>query len=145
MSRTPERGFTLIEMMVVIAVIAVLAAVVTPLVFRNVGDARAAAARSQIETFALALDAHRLDTDYYPSTEQGLEALTERPADAAERGWRGPYLRRAVSSDPWGRPYLYRSPGDSSQAGYDLATLGRDGVAGGLGEDADIVSWRGDP
>lgn len=139
-----RRGFTLIEMLVVIAVIAVLAAVVSPMVFRNVSDAKSTAARAQIETFGLALDAYRLDNDYYPSTTQGLAALMRRPEGNPEaRGWRGPYLRREVPLDPWDRPYLYRSPGDSSPATFDLYSLGRDGQSGGEGEDADIVSWRG--
>lgn len=135
-------GFTLIEILVVITVIAVLAALVTPMVFRNVGDARQSAARSQIEIFAVALDAYRLDNDYYPSTAQGLAALEQAPAgDPAPRAWRGPYLRKRVPDDPWGRAYIYRSPGDSSAAGYDLATYGRDGRPGGAGEDADVTSW----
>ena len=139
-----SRGFTLIELIVVITVITVLAAVVSPMVFRNVGDAKVAAARTQIETFGLALDAYRLDNDYYPSTDQGLAALTQAPAtEPLPRGWRGPYLKRDVPPDPWGRPYIYRSPGDSMPGSYDLLTLGRDGRAGGQDEDADIVSWRG--
>lgn len=142
MSRS-ERGFTLIELIVVIAVISVLAAVVSPLVFRNVGDARLAAAQTQIETFGLALDTYRLDNDYYPSTAQGLDALVHPPTgEPAARAWRGPYLKRAVPPDPWGRSYQYRSPGDSAPGAYDLFSLGRDGEAGGTGEDADIMSWR---
>ncbi|MFN2397819.1 MAG: type II secretion system major pseudopilin GspG [Gemmatimonadaceae bacterium] len=137
-------GFTLIEMLVVIAIIAVLAAVVAPAVFRNVGDAKANAARSQIEIFALALDAYRLDNDHYPSSEQGLVALRTLPvAGAAPRNWRGPYLRRVVPADPWGRPYIYVAPGVENPASYDLVTLGRDGKPGGEGEDADITSWGG--
>lgn len=146
MSSTPEksRGFTLIEMLVVITVIAILASLVTPMVFRNVGDAKVSAARAQVEVFGLALDAYRLDTDYYPSTAQGLEALRRQPAGApAARNWRGPYLKKAVPLDPYGRPYVYRSPGESSPETYDLLSLGRDGVAGGTGEDADITSWGG--
>ena len=146
MSSTPEksRGFTLIEMLVVITVIAILASLVTPMVFRNVGDAKVSAARAQVEVFGLALDAYRLDTDYYPSTAQGLEALRRQPAGApAARNWRGPYLKKAVPLDPYGRPYVYRSPGESNPETYDLMSLGRDGVPGGTGEDADITSWGG--
>lgn len=145
MSRS-ERGFTLIELIVVIAVITVLAAVVSPLVFRNVGDAKLAAAQTQVQTFGLALDAYRLDNDYYPSTSQGLDALVRQPQGQPEaRGWRGPYLKREIPRDPWDRPYAYRSPGDSVPQGYDLTSFGRDGRAGGTGEDADIVSWRAGP
>ena len=151
MSPTPEpvrrrgRGFTLIELLVVITVIAILASLVTPMVFRNVGDAKLSAARAQVEVFGLALDAYRLDNDYYPSSAQGLEALRHQPAGApAARNWRGPYLKKTVPLDPWGRPYVYRSPGETNPDTYDLVSLGRDGAAGGGGEDTDITSW-GDP
>lgn len=139
-----SRGFTLIEMLVVITVIAILASLVTPMVFRNVGDAKLSAARAQVEVFGLALDAYRLDNDYYPSTAQGLEALRRGPSGSpAARNWRGPYLKKAVPPDPWGRSYIYRSPGDSNPDTYDLLSLGRDGTPGGAGEDADITSWGG--
>lgn len=142
MSSRTDRGFTLIEILVVITVIAILASLVTPMVFRNVGDAKASAARTQIEIFGLALDAYRLDNDYYPSTAQGLESLLVLPTgEPAPRNWRGPYLKKAVPSDPWGRPYAYRSPGEVNPDSYDLQSLGRDGRAGGTGEDADLASW----
>jgi general secretion pathway protein G len=142
--RRVHRGFTLIEMLVTIAIIAILAALVAPSVFRNVGDAKVTAARSQIETLALALDAYRLDNDAYPETAQGLAALRTVPVNGAvPRNWRGPYLRRTVPLDPWARPYEYRSPGTANPQSYDLYTLGRDGKAGGEGEDADITSWGG--
>lgn len=142
MSSRTDRGFTLIEILVVITVIAILASLVTPMVFRNVGDAKASAARTQIEIFGLALDAYRLDNDYYPSTAQGLESLRALPTgEPAPRNWRGPYLKKAVPSDPWGRPYAYRSPGEVNPDSYDLQSLGRDGRAGGTGEDADLASW----
>ena len=138
----PTHGFTLIELLVVITVIAVLAGLVGPMVFRNVGDAKVSAARAQIELLALALDQYRLDNDYYPATEQGIAALRERPGGTPEvRNWRGPYLRKAVPLDPWGRAYVYKSPGDVNPDGYDLLSLGRDGQPGGSGEDADITSW----
>lgn len=131
-----RRGFTLIEILVVITVIAILAAVVSPLVFRNVGDAKLSAAHSQLDIFGLALDQYRLDNDYYPSTAQGLGALMSPPeGDPRPGNWRGPYLKRAVPPDPWGHPYVYRAVGDG---GYDLLSLGRDGRQGGSGEDADI-------
>ncbi len=139
MSPSTRGGFTLIEMLVVIVVIAILAGLVGPLVFRNVGDAKVSAAKAQIEIFGLALDQYRLDNDYYPSTAQGLEALRTLPAgDPPARNWRGPYLKKPVPPDPWNRPYLYKSPADSNANGYDLVTYGRDGKLGGDGEDGDI-------
>jgi general secretion pathway protein G len=136
------RGFTLIEILVVIAVVAILASLVSPMVFQNVGDAKTTGARAQIEIFALALDAYRLDHDRYPSTEEGLGVLRARPAEEDGGRWRGPYLRREVPLDPWSRPYVYRAPGIVNPDSYDLLSLGRDGLEGGEGEDADIVSWR---
>jgi len=135
-------GFTLVEVIVVIAVVAVLASLVSPMVFQNVGDAKTTTARAQIEILALALDAYRLDNDRYPPTELGLAALRGRPAGDPGASWRGPYLRREVPVDPWGRPYVYRSPGQANPGSYDLLSLGRDGEVGGAGEDADIESWR---
>ncbi|MDR0786900.1 MAG: type II secretion system major pseudopilin GspG [Gemmatimonadota bacterium] len=137
-------GFTLIELLVVVAIIGTLAALVGPALFRNIGDARSTAARAQIETFALALDAYLADNHSYPSDDQGLEALRTLPerGDHA-RTWRGPYLRKVVPMDPWGRPYIYRSPGLRNPESYDLYTLGRDGTPGGVEEDADITSWGG--
>jgi general secretion pathway protein G len=138
------RGFTLIELLVVIAIIATLAAVVAPAVFRNVGDAKVNAAKSQVEIFALALDSYRLDNDVFPTTAQGLEALRVLPTlGDPPRNWRGPYLRKLVPHDPWGRPYLYVAPGKENPTSYDVYTLGRDGAIGGEGEDADITSWGG--
>lgn len=137
-------GFTLIEVLVVIAVIVTLASVVAPAVFRNVGEAKIGAARSQIEILALALDSYRMHNDVYPATEQGLEALRTRPVVGDRpRNWQGPYLRKAVPLDPWKRPYQYQSPGRANPDSYDLFTLGRDGLRGGEGEDADVTSWGG--
>jgi general secretion pathway protein G len=137
-------GFTLIELLVVIAIIATLAAIVAPAVFRNVGDAKVNTAKSQIELFALALDAYRLDNDVYPDTEQGLSALRILPTvGIPPRNWRGPYLRKTVPADPWGRPYVYLAPGRENPSSYDLYSLGRDGESGGTEEDADITSWGG--
>ncbi len=140
-SEAGRRGFTLIEILVVISVIAILASLVTPMVFRNVGDAKTAAARAQIEILGLALDAYRLDNDYYPSTAQGLAALRPAPSgEPAARNWRGPYLKKPVPLDPYGRAYLYQSPDEANPDGYELLSLGRDGERGGEGEDADISS-----
>ncbi len=137
-------GFTLIEMLVVLAIIATLAALVGPSIFRNVGDSKVSAAKSQVELYALALGSYRLDNDLYPATEQGLEALRTKPEGSEPpRNWRGPYLSKRVTPDPWGRPYLYVAPGRVNPTSYDLYTLGRDGKAGGEGEDADLTSWGG--
>ena len=137
-----KAGFTLVEILVVIIVIAVLATLVAPNVFRHVGRARDTTARAQVELLSSALEAYRLDNDAYPTTGQGLAALRAAPAlEPRPRDWRGPYLRRDVPADPWGRPYLYRSPGTANPETYDLLTLGRDGREGGTGEDADVTSW----
>jgi general secretion pathway protein G len=142
--RRPRRGVTLIELLVVLAAIAVLAAVVGPSLFRNVGDAKASAARSQVDAYAVALGAYRVDNDGYPTTEQGLDALRTRPADtAAPTLWRGPYVTKVIAPDPWGRPWRYEAPGRVNPESFDLYSLGRDGVPGGRGEDADVTSWGG--
>ena len=139
-----RRGFTLIELLVVIAIIATLAAVVAPAIFRNVGDAKDASAKSQVDLLALALNSYRLDNDVFPSTEQGLEALRTLPSiGEPPRNWRGPYLSKLVPNDPWQRPYIYVQPGRENPASFDLYTLGRDGKIGGEGEDADVTSWGG--
>jgi len=136
-----RRGFTLIEIMVVIAVIAILASLVAPNVFRHVGTANETTARAQIEMLGAALDAYRLDNGRYPTTSQGLSALMTPPGgEGGARNWRGPYLRREVPLDPWGSPYVYRSPGESNPSGFDLVSYGADGRPGGEGEDADLTS-----
>lgn len=136
------RGFTLIEVLVVIVVIAILATFVAPSIFRNVGDARVSTAKTQIEALGTALDTYRLDNGSFPSTGAGLRALRERPSVDAPPNWRGPYLRKDVPLDPWGRPYLYASPGRVNPEAYDLSSLGADGAAGGTGDNADITSWK---
>ena len=138
-----RQGFTLIELLVVLAIIATLAGVVAPALMGNVSNARQAAARAQIESFSLALDAFRLDVRRYPSSVEGLGALHDAARfPQLSSNWRGPYLRRPVPEDPWGRPWIYASPGTSS-VDYDLYTLGRDGLRGGEGEDSDVTSWGG--
>ena len=138
-----ESGLTLIEILVVIIVLGLLAGLVAPQIIGRVSEARSATARTQIELLSVALDNYRLDNGRYPTTQQGLEALRTKPTDEPEpRNWRGPYLRKDVPNDPWDRPYLYRSPGTENPQGYDLLTLGADGVPGGEAEDADITSWE---
>lgn len=137
------RGFTLIEILVVIVVIAVLASLVAPNVFQHVGTAKDAAARSQIEMLGAALDAYRLDNGRYPTTEQGLDALmTAPPGDPRPANWRGPYLRKAVPLDPWQHPYQYQAPGTHGGQGYDVWSHGADGQPGGTAADADVTSWQ---
>ena len=141
---TSRRGFTLIELLVTSAIIATLAAIVAPSLFSNVGDARRSTAKSQIQILTLALDAYRLDNDDYPTTEQGLDALRTRPTVGnAPPNWKGPYLRQLIPLDPWGKAYVYTSPGTTNPSSYDLYSLGKDGTPGGEGENADVTSWNG--
>jgi general secretion pathway protein G len=138
-----ERGLTLIEILVVIIVLGLLAGLVAPQIIGRVSEARATSASTQIELLSVALDNYRLDNGRYPTTDQGLQALRVEPtSEPVPRSWRGPYVRKEIPLDPWDRPYVYRSPGIENPAGYDLFTLGADGVPGGEGEDADITSWN---
>lgn len=133
---TREGGFTLLELLVVMVIIGLLVGYVAPRYFQQVGKSEVKMAQAQIESLQKALDLYRLDTGQYPSTEQGLKALVERPANEAK--WAGPYLKKGVPMDPWGRPYLYRYPGEKSE--LDLYSLGKDGQPGGSGEAADITN-----
>ncbi|MCH7343568.1 type II secretion system major pseudopilin GspG [Pelomonas sp. CA6] len=135
-TRRPQ-GFTLLELLVVMVIIGLLAGYVGPRFFGQIGKSEVKAARAQIDALQKALDQYRIDTGRYPSTEQGLAALTARPAD--EPRWSGPYLSKAVPKDPWHNDYVYRAPGEHGD--YDLSSLGRDGRPGGEGEDADLNSW----
>ena len=127
-------GFTLLELLVVVAIIGLLVGFVAPRYFGQIGKSEVTAARAQIDALGKALDQYRLDTGHYPSTEQGLDALMQRPQN--EPKWNGPYLRKSVPLDPWGRPYQYRTPGEKGD--FDLLSLGKDGAPGGSGEDADL-------
>ncbi|HPG77174.1 type II secretion system major pseudopilin GspG [Piscinibacter sp.] len=131
------RGFTLLELLVVMVIIGLLAGIVAPQYFAQIGKSNAKVARAQIESFGQALDQYRLDVGQYPSSEQGLLALRNAPQQAAR--WQGPYLKRDVPDDPWGRAYVYKRPGQHGE--YDLVSLGADGQPGGEGEAADVVSW----
>jgi len=136
-----RRGFTLLELLVVLVILGLLAALVGPRLIGRVGKAKTEIARSQISLLESALDQYRLDMGRYPSTEEGLEALINPPEDEeARRRWQGPYLKkRKIPKDPWGRPYHYRCPGEHGD--YDLWSYGADGQPGGTGENADITSW----
>ena len=132
-----QTGFTLLELLVVIVIIGLLAGYVAPRYFAQVGKSEIKVAQAQIEGLGKALDQYRLDTGHYPSTEQGLASLMERPT--AEPKWDGPYLKKALPTDPWGKPYMYRFPGEHGE--YDIFSYGKDGQAGGIGESVDINSW----
>jgi general secretion pathway protein G len=135
-----QRGFTLIELMVVMIILGLLAALVAPRMFGRVGQAKQKAAYAQIELFGTALDSFRLDVGRYPTTSEGLQALITMPSGV--ESWNGPYLKKSeLPLDPWGFPYHYESPG--KQGDYDLYSYGRDGAEGGEAEDMDIVSWKG--
>lgn len=134
---TTQRGFTLLELLVVMVIIGLLAGYVGPKYFAQIGKSETKAARMQIDALKKALDQYRLDMGRYPGAEAGLNALTVKPA--SESKWQGPYLEKAVPDDPWGHPYIYRIPGEHGE--YDLLSYGRDGQAGGNGEDADITNW----
>ena len=131
-----EKGFTLLELLVVVVIIGLLAGFVAPRYFGQVGKSEVAVAKAQIDALEKALDQYRLDTGRYPSTELGLKALVDKPA--AEPKWNGPYLKKAAPPDPWGKEYVYKAPGQKFD--FDLATYGRDGQPGGAGEDADITN-----
>ena len=132
-------GFTLLELVVVIIVLGLLAGLVAPQIIGRLSDAKSTTARTQIELLSVALDGYRLDNGGYPTTDQGLAALRDKPTrPPVPSNWRGPYLRKAVPLDPWGRAYLYRAPGEKNAGAFDLESLGRDGKVGGDGEDADV-------
>ena len=128
-------GFTLLELLVVIAIIGLLAAYVGPKYFGQVGKSEQGVAKAQLDAFARAVNTYRLDVGSFPSTEEGLAALTTRPAGSTK--WTGPYLERTLPNDPWGRPYAYRSPAPT--ADFEIQSLGKDGRPGGSGDDADVT------
>jgi len=130
------RGFTLLELLVVVVIIGLLAGIVAPRYFGQVGKSEVNVARAQLDALEKALDQYRLDVGRYPSTELGLKALVERPA--SEPKWSGPYLRKDVPPDPWGKPYVYKLPGEKGE--FDLLSYGKDGQPGGTGENADLTN-----
>ena len=135
-----EGGFTLVELLVVLAILGLIVALVTPQVLKYLGRAKTDTAKIEIQTLGNALDLYRLDMQRYPTQQEGLQALIEAPPGAAAEQWRGPYLKqKKLPRDPWGRPYLYRSPGEHGD--YDLYTYGADNAPGGAGEDQDVTNW----
>ena len=134
-----ERGFTLVELLVVITIIALIMGIVGPRVLNYLTESKAKAAKIQIESFASALDLFFLDTGRYPNGSEGLTALVQRPGSI--NAWNGPYLKGGVVPfDPWGNPYVYRAPGQHGT--YDIISYGADGTEGGTGAGQDITSWQ---
>ena len=130
-------GFTLIELLVVMVILGMLAAIVGPNLFGKVGKGKQSTAKTQIEMLGQALDSYRLDVGSYPSTSEGLNAMS---TNSGAQGWDGPYLKKAVPNDPWGKPYQYQSPGTHGE--YDLFSYGADGAPGGDSENKDVNSWE---
>lgn len=136
-NRNRNAGFTLLELLVVLVILGLLAGYVAPKYFAQVGKSEVKVAQAQIGALEKALDQYRIDTGRYPSNEQGLAALNTKPADEAK--WDGPYLKKTVPNDPWGKPYQYKMPGEHSEV--DIYSFGRDGAAGGSDDNADIGNW----
>lgn len=132
-----HRGFTLLELLVVMVIIGLLAGYVAPRYFSQIGKSESKSAAAQLNAIEKALDQYRLDTGGYPTSEQGLSVLFVRPAN--EPKWAGPYVQKAIPPDPWGRPYMYKLPGEHGE--YDLFSLGKDGQPGGTGDAADVSNW----
>lgn len=134
-----RQGFTLLELLVVLVIIGLLAGIVGPRLFKNVGKSEITTARAQIDALGKALDQYRLDVGHYPSTQDGLAALTTKPGN--EPNWNGPYLKKAAPLDPWGMAYQYKFPGTHNAEDYDLSSFGPDKAPGGDKENADIGNW----
>jgi len=137
--RRGQAGVTLIEMLVVVTIIGLFVALVGPALWKKADSARVTAARTQIQNFMTALGTYKLDTGTFPTTEQGLHALREKPADMNQ--WAGPYMPQDIPKDPWGHDYVYKYPGEHGDE-PDIVCLGADGQPGGDGLNADIVSWK---
>ncbi|KXO08918.1 type II secretion system major pseudopilin GspG [Marinobacter excellens] len=133
-----QTGFTMMELLIVLVIIGLLAALVGPTLYKQISPAKASVAKAQIQNFMSALDAYFIDTGKFPSSQQGLGALRDKPSSVS--GWNGPYLQKELPSDPWGNPYVYRSPGRNG--GYEIISYGSDGAAGGEGDARDINSWE---
>lgn len=131
-----SHGFTLVEMLLVLVILAVLAAIVIPKFSGRSQQAKETAAKSQIAGFEMALDSFEVDTGTYPSGSNGMNALVEQPNNA--QNWKGPYLKKGIPLDPWANPYIYTYPGKNNTKGYDVMSMGPDGQVGG---DDDITNW----
>ena len=137
---TPKHsGFTLLELLVVLVILGMLVSYVGPKYFKQIGKSETQVAHAQIEAFDKALDQYRVDAGHYPTTDQGLAALFVQPAGEAK--WHGPYLKKAVPVDTWGKAYIYTSPGANGRD-FDIVSYGKDGQPGGTDDNADIVSWN---
>ena len=138
--RRSQAGVTLIEMLVVVTIIGLFVALVGPNLFKRADEAKITAARAQIDSFMTSLGTYKLDFGTFPTTEQGLAALRLKPADI--NLWNGPYMPKDIPKDPWGRDYVYRFPGEHQPDEPEIISLGADGLPGGEGVNADIVSWK---
>lgn len=134
-------GFTLLELLVVMVILVLLASVVTVVVIKRVEEAKHAKAITDVESMGNALDQFYLHCGRHPATEEGLDSLREKPQVDDLTNWSGPYIKKAVPADPWGREYVYICPGDNNPDSYDLYSLGKDGKEGGDGPDADVNNW----
>lgn len=137
-NQVSKKGFTLIELLVVMIIIGLLTSLVAPKLFNKLSSAKQKTAEAQIEMIGTALDAFRLDVGRYPETSEGLSVLWKDPGNI--KNWDGPYLPKPIKADPWGNPYVYKSPGEHGK--YDLYSFGSDGKIGGAGESKDIASWE---
>ncbi len=138
MGKNKKSGFTLIELLIVMVIIGLLASLVAPKLFSKLSSSKIKTAKAQIQMISTALDAFRLDVGRYPTTQEGLQVLWKNPGNLKK--WDGPYLPKPVPDDPWGNPYIYKSPGPNGKP-YELKSLGADGKPGGTGENADISVW----
>lgn len=136
-TKQPIHGFTLIELLIVLVIIGLLASLVGPTLYQKIKPAKQSIAKVQINHFSTALDSFFIDMGRYPTTEEGLEVLVE-PIEGDQ--WDGPYMKKSIPSDPWGKPYYYKSPGRYGD--YEVFSLGADGKEGGEDEDEDVTSWE---
>lgn len=132
-------GFTMMELLIVLVIVGLLAALVGPTLYQQIKPAKQSTARAQIENFGTALDNFFINMNRYPTTQEGLEILRTKPE--SDENWKGPYLKKEIPNDPWGKPFVYLSPGRNG--GYEIISFGADGREGGEGDDADITSWAG--